>query len=530
MFSIKYLKYVFLFIFWICVFAVEAQIIMEDGYIAIADSKEASGAIVNPKICPADSNLISYEVHGPGEIQLIIYNIQTKNKDTIDPALASNMADENTIASAAVNSDLAWCPIRPSNGNIWAAFISKATGSGELYLYEVNSKRYYQMIRTSDTLSSISRSANEPSWSSDGSCLTYTLSSGGNPDIYFMCNMENVMKELQKKEIAGTHRPLIYGEGEQFGAVWSPIPQTGILAYTCQNPNTYKYEIKVLDIIKNRTYNFLEIDSTLDYFAPSWSPDGHRLAYYLFEGRRTKEDKLTAGDKFGLGLAIITQYSEGDSIVITPQKGGTKGRPKIIDVAPNMDAFIKPAWSPDGKELIVPTYNEQNHNPMKTISIRSWEDGNRQSEWLFSIDGAEFAEFPRDINTIGRNIAFSYASGGNQKRYLLYGHLKSEIGWDSLTPLAFNNERTQEWDDIRKDKTCGWFCDIKRFLWKPVVGRDIGINKGIAVFAGLGFAIYAIVNTPPEPPGPPKPTDWGTPGFPNKINAANFHIKVGVGL
>ena len=458
---------------------------LKEGWSAPADSREYAGRIARPSISPADSNWISFEVRQGDGVKLFIYNLEDKAPREIHaPSIESEFGGMSFQASV-TNLDLAWRPTK-RGGEIWAAFISNVTGNNELWLYEVNSDKYYHFVPYNDTSEVGSKS--DPSWSPDGRCLTYTTRSAGNADIWMVRGLEEILKDPGDKNNMFYHEALVVGQGDQFGAVWCPVPEAAYVAYNHIGKGSGRVELRFVDPRYTSQFELVAADPSTGYFAPSWSPTGKEISYYQYDlsGSEVQlgTDMEITGDSYGLGIAGLR--SDGDTLIATPLRGGgrTGTESAMLQVAPNVDRFRGPAWTPDGYQLIVSIYDEPANNPIKALIPFEWNSGGRRRDWEQNFGGGAF-DFPRDIATKGSAITFTYALG--QGRSLMVGNLAPQPSYvEPLSVLSVSSDRQNWYNTWSKRKSPGFFAKVGQFLFSPIGGSDFGLNRMIVPIGVVG--------------------------------------------
>jgi hypothetical protein len=493
----------------------------------IIDSMVITGEIARPQICPVDSNWITYEVHLIETVQLVIYNLTSGEKRQIDPSSGDEDTVQKDSLGIRMNRDLAWRPV-PMADKLWAAYVSDSSGIQEIFLSEILSGRNYRLpgLDLTDDDQAISI-LGTPSWSPDGKCLTYSAAIDGDADIYIVRGMDEFLNNPEE-HITLQQAPLISGKGNQFGAVWCPVPGSGYLAYTEQWKGGSKFRIKVFDPLTSKTFELSELDTTIDCLAPTWNAGGNRIAYYRYGIEDGPISRFSGPEDGKLEIGVATVTIMGDSIILTPQYGGSPGKKRGIEVAPNYDRLLGPAWVPGGRHLVVTTYEEERPTRLRVMSLNEWERGETEYDyWLRGFGGDNF-EFPRDLNIANRNISFTF--GQAPRKYLMAGHMIPSI---QLVLIP-------EYIEVAKNRQAWWrnyaggggtedglLKKIGDFLWSPIVGPDLGINRGIVPVAG-GLVLLIHLMGGGDDEGTTVPRDWTPPEFPDAgKTGAGFKVIIG---
>lgn len=509
---------------------VEAETVAEfdSTRLVIIDSLTTTGEIARPQICPVDSNWITYEVHLIETVQLVVYNLINGERRQISPSSGDKDTVQTDSLGTRMNRDLAWRPV-PMADKLWAAYVSDSSGVQEIFLYEVFSGRSYRLpgFDLTDDNKAISI-LGTPNWSPDGKCLAYSAAIGGDADIYVMCKMDEFFNDPGQEHITLQQAPLIVGKGNQFGAEWCPAPGSGYLAYTEQWKGGSRFRIKVFDPLTSKTFELSEIDTTIDCLAPTWNAGGNRIAYYRYGIEDGLISRFSGPEDGKLEIGVATVAIMGDSIILTPQYGGEPGKELGIEVAPNYDRLLGPAWVSGGRHLVVTTYGEERPSRLRVISLNDWEQGETEYDyWLRGFGGDNF-EFPRDLNIANRNISFTF--GQSPRTYLMAGHMIPSIQLVLIPEFIEvpKNRRTWWGNYAGGGKTeAGLLKKVGKFLWSPIAGPDLGINRGIVPVAG-GLVLLIHLMSGGEDKGTAVPRDWTPPQFPDAgKTGAGFKVVIG---
>jgi len=479
------------------VFGGEMAAIM-NGWKTPVDEAQLGGRIINPRICPADTTWVSFEVHTDDEIRLYAYNT---GADELHEIMPRSDNDDSGIR----NHDLAWYPQKASGGRIWAAFVGNGSGSVELYLYEAISQNQYILSSPGDD--SGSGRERDPGWSPDGHCLTYTSDAAGNDDIYIICNMDEVLNDPDNSALAASHKAAVATAADEYGAVWDPVIGSGYFVYHYDSHGS-PLEIRIYDLRQSRSYGLIAGEPRMRRFAPSWEPGGKLLAYFQWSVALDQEP-----ENFGLAIAQIVPWN--DSLAFLPQRGGLAStQTEVTRVAINNSVYRGPAWSPDGRYLLVSSYQPSIDNPFRVIDPSEWEKGRGKPYWMSRFDDNLF-DYPLDIAIVKRSLTFTFQK--EQNRYLCLGQLEPR-GYYGRRVISRKVEpdRLDWWREYSAGGKVSVFAKIGNFLWKPIVGPDIGINKGIVPTVVLGFLVISALTDGGDDSSPGR--DWRPPGFPGALS------------
>ncbi len=509
----------------------QGTIELQNGWRTLADSLGQTGVFARPQICPEDSSYIAYELHTASGVTLYLYNARTGASRKIAPAPAMIPAEDSTADTISARliscGQLSWSP-RAVDGGFWAAYIAREGNRSDLYLYEARSARSYLLWRSVETADGIVNAWGNPQWSPDGLCLAFTVVAGADSDIRVICDLDNRLKNPLEDITPQDFHTLVSGPGRQFDPIWCPATGSGLAAYTEQDKLGARFRIGIYDIYRDRTYALHAGDTAQDYFAPSWGMGGRRLVYlYHPDIYRLLNDSLDPAMALcDFGAASIDLI--GDSVIVRPILVDTI-REDRIRIMPNSDLFSGPEWLPGGRNLIVTTENERGQFRMRTISFPEMFPRDDRTEYgMRGFDGARLP-YPRDIDVHNRNIAIVFDRPSQSR--LLIGTLEPNLAFvSSIDGLTVNYSRQIWWNNYarRVEARQSFVSRVWHFLWSPMGGTDIGINRPIVPIAGGLVALAVIAGGSNGGDVPTGSRDWTPPDFPSTRNHRGISIEVGL--
>jgi hypothetical protein len=406
----------------------------------------------------------------------------------------------------------------------WAVFVGNVSGSTDLFLYDVNSKSYSLLQSHSDDQGKGNESY--PAWSPDGKILLYCTDINGNSDIYMIRGMDRVLQDPSNKEVPVWHEPKLTKSGNEIAPVWYPVQKSGLFAYTYFDTSKGALSIRVYDSKDSSDREIDAVDNEVDYFGASWDPTGQRLAFYQAKRGEAylKAKKANESFRYSIGLARISYNEKIDSFIVSQVTGG-KGlvQRSLLDVASNNDNFRGPAWLPNGRFLLISSFDENLQNPFRIIDTKSWEDGAvRSSEWMNGFAKDQF-KFPSDELSIRNNLTFSYRS--QQTRNLLIGLLESRdtsaVSWPGLARKRF------DWYHPFSDREAPCRFPSPCWFYHPVFHPDFGLNKRGSVLLIAGWAVCCLAGGCGCGGGKESVRDWGPPIL-EKRGTTRFHLSLEV--
>ncbi len=194
----------------------------------------------------------------------------------------------------------------------------------------------------------------EPAFSPDGRTLSFTKATDSGTDIWLSdATQENP-------------RPLVTGEGDQIGAVWSPDGNQ--IALTSIRGDTF---IEVVNADGSGRHRIT--DGKASDFTPAWSPNGSAIAFarnvwdypdiWLMAPDGSDQRQLTriegsedqpAWSPDGSQIVFVFAPGKGGSDLLVMDADGSDVRALALSTG----AESSPAWSPDGRWIIFASGDE----------------------------------------------------------------------------------------------------------------------------------------------------------------------------
>ena len=237
----------------------------------------------------------------------------------------------------------------------------------------------------------------------------------GNPEIYVM-NADGKNPRRLTNNPASDYAPSWSPDGKRIAFISDRDrhPRRRI-------PDWFASEIYVMDADGGNQQNLTNHPS--DDRSPSWSPDGKRI---VFESDRDNDK--------GHNIEIYVMDADGSN---------------QINITKNLTSDTDPAWSPDGKRIVFSAQREghvvHNLDIIYEIYVMDADGGNQQrltenrnNDWnpVWSPDGKRIAFMgDRKGDAINFDIYVMEADGGNQQK------LTNHRDWDGSPSWSPDSER-----------------------------------------------------------------------------------------
>jgi Tol biopolymer transport system component len=241
-----------------------------------------------------------------------------------------------------------------ANGKI--AFVSEETGNGEISVVDPAGG-------PAVNLTNHAAAEHDPAWSPDGTRIAFTSDRDGNPEIY-------VMEADGSDPTRLTNDPAADDE-----AAWSPDGSR--IVFTRVTGSVKKLWLMNSDGTGQVQLTF---GSQGADESPAWSPDGSLIAFAGPTGAFSIRDIYSVRPD-GTDLTRLTETGVPDSNPNWSPDGGLIAfhaeftgvvtmRPDGSDETPilNTSAYVSPAWSPEGSDLVVADLSDTADFEVTTIS------------------------------------------------------------------------------------------------------------------------------------------------------------------
>lgn len=307
---------------WTCLALLASASVAHAGGSPRRISGVQEGNCYNPIISP-DGTQVAYEVNffERRVIELYVYDLTSNTEAPVTPKKgggSSSTLSAFNVQKRQVTYELNWQP------NARKKYLFSSSGDDE---------NYNIYLSTGGTLTEDPAADGMAVWSQDARYIAFSSARSGEGDL-FLIDINNT--EAKPRQLTA------FDNSTEWYPTWSPDGKRLLFVRHFQKGGDNLFVIN--DIEKPRD-SIVELTNWPSIQTkPSWSPDGKLVAFY--SNRRAKE-----------------RY---DVYVVEPAANSTP-RLVIENVIPN--ERFGPAWTPDGKSLLVVQDEAERFNPIRVVSV-----------------------------------------------------------------------------------------------------------------------------------------------------------------
>jgi Tol biopolymer transport system component len=281
-------------------------------------SAERAGNAMDPAFSP-DGGRVAFEVSNSQEkfTELFIVSVDSGKEEKVQPPAGSGGVSGRFLDKKQVNHEFTWAP----GGQLYA--FSSSGGDEEFDIY----------IKSVTVPIGTAEKEGGAAFSSDARSLVYCSASSGEGDLYLLD-----VYALEKPPTRLTTSP-----GLDFYAVWSPVSEKR-LAYSAMTEAGANIVV-IDDVSRPRDSARTLTNWKSNQIKPSWSPDGAWVAFF------SNHDKAehTQFDVYVVQAGGGTPYKVASNVIPSERRG--------------------PAWTPDGRGLIVVRNEPNAGDPLVRVDL-----------------------------------------------------------------------------------------------------------------------------------------------------------------
>jgi dipeptidyl aminopeptidase/acylaminoacyl peptidase len=388
--------------FWLTAFsgmavAQSALEIRKTVVVVSSDNPRLSGQLFHPKICPNRVYDVAFVRQVRDNRQLWLYDARTRKLLQITPqksgggSEAGDGDESEDEGFKGYEDELDWCPVL-HGGKQYFAFVSAGgVNNHDIYLGCVGSDTYTRLTFDPEV-------DDAPHWSPDGKGLVFVSARTGNGDLYFIPDALSFFGKELKREPRDAFQRLTHSPGEEMLPVFSPDGR--FLAYTMRTGGNRKqglFTIALMDFKENRRIMAFNNQTVTSKSHPSWSYDGHFLAYQISDDLSDRT--------VDIGVMQIKMDSLGHLVEVADLHG--EGSKIAQNVYPS--SYEGPAWLEGSRALLYPKRESNRFNPLEAVNLEKWLYGSGDERTFLNTTSS----IHRDVDCLPHDpiVVFAAESG-----------------------------------------------------------------------------------------------------------------------
>lgn len=326
-----------------------------------SDNPKITGQLFHPKICPNMVNYVAFVRQIRDNRQIWLYDSKTKemvqitpkaNERKIEDLANEDDADQNIFKG--YEDELEWCPVLHNGVQYYAYVSAGGVNNHDVYIGAIGSKTVTRVTYDPEV-------DGTPRWSPDGKSLVFVSARTGDGDLYYVEDITKYLGEETKRETRNAFTRLTTTTGEEMFPAFSPNGR--FLAYTTRTSGTRKrglYTIALMDFKDDRKIKIFNNKITNNKSHPSWSFDGHFVAYQI---SNDLNDRVV-----DIGVMQLKIGPSGHLVEVADLHGKT---PKIAEnVYPS--SYTGPTWLPGSRAIVYAKRESSRLNPLEVVNLEKW--------------------------------------------------------------------------------------------------------------------------------------------------------------
>ena len=326
-----------------------------------SDNPKITGQLFHPKICPNLVNYVAFVRQIRDNRQIWLYDSKSKEMVQISPKGTQRKiedigSDEDTDQSIfkGYEDELEWCPVLHDGVQYYAYVSAGGVNNHDVYIGAIGSGVQTRLTFDPEV-------DGTPRWSPDGKSLVFVSARTGDGDLYWVEDVTKYLGKEQKKETKNAFVRLTTTTGEEMFPSFSPNGR--FLAYTTRTSGNRKrglYTIALMDFKEERKIKIFNNKITNNKSHPSWSFDGHFVAYQI---SNDLNDRVV-----DIGVMQLKIDPAGHLVEVADLHGKT---PKIAEnVYPS--SYTGPTWLPGSRALVYAKRESSRLNPLEVVNLEKW--------------------------------------------------------------------------------------------------------------------------------------------------------------
>jgi len=341
-------------------FADEATDASKTVVVVSSENVKITGQLFHPRMCPNKTNYVAFIRQVRDNRELWLYESKSKELSQISPYSRTrkledvNLDEDSEGLFKGYEDEIDWCPVLHGGEQYFAYVSAGGVNNHDVYLSCIGCKEHTRVTFDPEV-------DGFPKWTPDGKGLVFVSARTGDGDLYYLEDATKYFKKDMKRENRNAFVRLTSSPGEEMFPSFAP--NGNYLAFTMRTSGNKKrgqFTIALMDFKGDRKVKVFNNKITNNKSHPSWSFDGHFVAYQI---SNDLNDRVV-----DIGVMQLKIDPAGHLVEVADLHGKT---PKIAEnVYPS--SYGGPTWLPGSRALVYAKRESNRLNPLEVVNLEKW--------------------------------------------------------------------------------------------------------------------------------------------------------------